>query len=83
MHILKDKENIYCRICDNGGGIETKNINKIFEPYFTTKELRGTGIGLYISKEIIEKHMQGSLQIKNNTLGAEFIISIPIKEEKA
>ncbi|WP_419763763.1 MAG: c-type heme family protein [Arcobacter sp.] len=82
VHILKDEENIYCKITDNAGGIEDKNINKIFEPYFTTKELRGTGIGLYISKEIIEKHMNGSLIVKNNKLGAEFVISIPIYKEK-
>jgi signal transduction histidine kinase len=82
VHILKDEENIYCKITDNAGGIEEKIINKIFEPYFTTKESRGTGIGLYISKEIIQKHMNGLLIVKNNEVGAEFTISIPKKEEE-
>ncbi|ADG92066.1 histidine kinase [Arcobacter nitrofigilis DSM 7299] len=82
VHILKDEENIYCKITDNAGGIEEEIINKIFEPYFTTKESRGTGIGLYISKEIIQKHMNGLLIVKNNEVGAEFTISIPKKEEE-
>lgn len=81
IHISKDELNVYCEVRDNGGGIENKYINRIFEPYFTTKEHQGTGIGLYISKEIIEKHMQGRLSVENIQNGANFIITIPIKKE--
>ena len=82
IHISKDEQNVYCEVKDNGAGIEEKYLNKIFEPYFTTKEHHGTGIGLYISKEIIEKHMQGRLSVENIENGANFIITIPIKKEE-
>ena len=83
VHILKDKNYVYCEINDNGGGIKEEHLNRIFEPYFTTKVTNGTGIGLYISKEIIQKHMLGTLKVENTTKGANFIISIPIaKKEK-
>lgn len=78
-----DKDNIYCEIKDNGGGIKEEIIDKVFEPYFTTKEGHGTGIGLYISKEIIHKHMKGSLKVKNIDKGVTFIISIPFKKEES
>ena len=78
IHLEKDNDNIYCTINDNAGGIDAKYIDKIFEPYFTTKEHNGTGIGLYISKEIIHKHMKGTLKVKNIKDGTSFIISIPI-----
>ena len=77
IDIDQDDENIYCEIIDNGGGIDEKYLDKIFEPYFTTKDVNGTGIGLYISKEIIQKHMKGTLQATNSPKGAKFIISIP------
>ena len=80
----EDKENFKLRICDNAGGVNAEIIDKIFNPYFTTKgEKNGTGLGLYMSKTIVEKHLQGSLTVKNDDEGACFEIIIPhvIKEE--
>ncbi|MDD2698857.1 MAG: HAMP domain-containing sensor histidine kinase [Arcobacteraceae bacterium] len=74
------------KIIDNAGGIPEHILNKIFDPYFTTKhKSQGTGIGLYMSKDIVEKNMQGELSVKNVQVtidnleykGASFTISIP------
>ncbi len=63
-----DKNNLIITIKDNGGGIENDILDKICEPYFTTKhQSTGTGIGLYMTEEIVEKHMNGSLDIHNST----------------
>lgn len=62
-------------ISDNGGGIDPKVINKIFDPYFTTKETKnGTGLGLYTAKSIVENNMGGSLTVVNTKDSAMFII---------
>ncbi|MCH9813875.1 MAG: PAS domain-containing sensor histidine kinase [Epsilonproteobacteria bacterium] len=67
---------------DNGGGIEKEAIQKIFDPYFTTKEEgKGTGIGLYMSKTIVEKNMNGRLEVLNGIKGAKFIIILPLEKE--
>ncbi len=70
--VLQNKQII---IRDNGGGIPEEIIQRVFEPYFTTKEQgMGTGVGLYMSKIIIEQNMGGHLHVRNTKEGAEFII---------
>ena len=70
-------KNIFITCCDNGGGINDDVIDKVFNPYFTTKdEGKGTGIGLYMSKEIIEKHMGGKMSVFNTGDGVCFSIEL-------
>lgn len=68
---------IEIRVRDNGGGIPESIFDKIYDPYFTTKEEgKGTGIGLYMSKIIIENNMNGRLQAVNDSQGAIFVIRL-------
>jgi len=64
-------------ITDNAGGIEAENIQRIFEPYFSTKA-KGLGIGLYMSKVIVEKNMGGVMRAENSEYGALFRFSFMI-----
>lgn len=74
---------ICIRVCDNAGGISENIAEKIFEPYFSTKSDNGTGLGLYMSKSIIEDHFKGSLTLENTEVGACFSIRIPMYDTTA
>lgn len=80
LKIYEQHHTCVIEIADNAGGIPLDILPKIFEKRFTTKgETHGTGIGLDMSKTIIEKHFNGTLVGKNNAHGASFIITIPLQ----
>ena len=73
---FKDNKAII-EIVDNGGGVKDELLSKIFEPYFTTKfESQGTGLGLYMTKMLIEQNMKGKVYVQNIENGAKFTIEI-------
>ncbi|WP_072681479.1 ATP-binding protein [Arcobacter sp. LA11] len=88
ISIYLERDDIVLKVDDNAGGIPKKIIDRIFEPYFTTKhQSQGTGIGLYMSEEIVSKHLKGSIRVQNIEYnfkgdickGASFKIRIPTK----
>ena len=77
IRIARHNEHSFVTVSDNGGGIDEGILLKIFDPYFTTKgPALGTGIGLYMSKMIIEQNMGGLLKARNTADGAEFSIEV-------
>ena len=72
-----DTSNVIVSIEDNAGGIKKEAMNKIFDPFFTHEKQNGTGLGLFMSKLIVENNMGGSLTAQNSSSGAKFIINIP------
>jgi two-component system, NtrC family, sensor kinase len=84
-----NKNTLLILIKDNAGGIANNNFDKIFEPYFTTKhQSQGTGIGLYMTEEIITKHLDGKITVKNKEFiyndksytGAQFKIELSLEK---
>lgn len=71
---------IIIEVSDTGGGIPEEYLDKIFEPYFTSKPGgKGTGLGLYMSRLIIEESMGGKLSVANTLAGAIFRIELPVE----
>jgi len=76
--VKTDASNVYIEVEDNGGGIEDKAIDQIFEPYFTTKhKTQGTGLGLYMTHQIIVGNMNGAIMVENRGEGTSFTITLP------
>ena len=79
IKLSKDEQNANIEICDNAGGIQEDILPRMFEPYFTTKESKGgTGLGLYMSQMIIEKHLKGTITAININGGACFKVALPL-----
>ena len=77
-----NKDFIEISICDNAGGVAPEIIEKIFDPYFSTKYTKnGNGLGLYMSKLIIEEHLEGTLKVENINEGAKFSITLKVFSE--
>ncbi|HZX31485.1 MAG TPA: ATP-binding protein, partial [Rhodocyclaceae bacterium] len=77
IRLVRQGERAVVTIEDNGGGIPAEVVPRIFDPYFTTKE-KGSGIGLYMTKMIIEKNMDGSVAAENADRGARFTLTLPL-----
>jgi len=79
IEVKVNKKRAVVTVRDNGGGIPARILDKIFEPYFTTKyKARGTGLGLYMSKMIVEKRLGGEIHARNTRSGAAFWIDLPL-----
>ena len=77
IKVLSDEKNVYIEVCDNGNGIDKELASKIFDPYFSTKESKnGSGLGLYMSKMIIEEHHNGKFYLKEESEQTCFVISL-------
>ena len=78
--VKKDTNKFIITLEDNAGGIQVEIMDKIFNPYFTTKhQNQGTGMGLYSSYNIITKHLNGKIYATNTLHGAKFTIELPLQ----
>jgi C4-dicarboxylate-specific signal transduction histidine kinase len=78
--VRKDINKFIITLEDNAGGIRVDIMDKIFNPYFTTKhQNQGTGMGLYNSYNIVTKHLNGKIYATNTSFGAKFIIELPLQ----
>lgn len=84
VNAYKEGSKVMITVQDNGGGIDKNDLDQIFEPYFTTKhQTQGTGLGLYMSHQIIVNNMNGSIYAKNKKDGTCFYIALPMGVQKA
>ncbi len=78
LHAARESGSLRITVHDNAGGIPPDLLEKIFEPYFSTKAEKGTGIGLYMVRTIIQEKFEGSIDVTNRDGGAHFTLHIPL-----
>ncbi len=81
ISITEDNEHIFTEIFDNGTGISEIVLHRLGEPYVSSKAESGTGLGIYMSKVIVEKHLKGRLTWENREGGACFTVTLPIHQD--
>ncbi len=81
LYMEQKNNNLILRVCDNGGGVLEKDLPYIFDLNYTSKGDKGSGIGLYMVKQIIQNHLHGSIEVSNKEFGAEFVIELPLEPE--
>jgi len=79
IKVENNQDSVKISIIDNAGGISEENIEKIFEPYFSTKGKNGTGLGLYMSQMIMQKQFGTKIEISSSKKGSTFAIIVPKK----
>jgi signal transduction histidine kinase len=83
ISVEQSEKNVTINISDNAGGVPKEIMNRVFDPYFSTKsKSKGAGIGLYMSKTIISRNFRGDINVSNDDDGAVFQIKIPKKSQK-
>jgi signal transduction histidine kinase len=86
LRLKKVRGEVQLTIADNGHGIPREHFTRIFHPFFTTKKERGTGLGLALTKRIIDRY-RGSIRVRSSVVsgksGTIFRISLPVEAEKA
>ena len=75
---VREDEEIRITFADTGPGIPTADVGRIFEPFFSTKGQLGTGLGLYVTRRVVEEH-RGTITVQTNDRGATFTITLPVK----
>ncbi|WP_263377876.1 ATP-binding protein [Granulicella paludicola] len=83
MLVLVLSETVQVAIADNGQGISAATLLRLFEPFFSTKDSTGNGLGLWVCKQIIEKH-GGSILVRSRTCeqhGTAFSIVLPVSAQ--
>jgi PAS domain S-box-containing protein len=76
IKVTQNEDKVFIVIKDNAGGIPEEKLDEIFIPYYSTREKNGTGLGLYMTKMIIEDHMGDEIDVYNDEEGAVFTISV-------
>lgn len=81
IEAARNEKGFVLSVSDNAGGIQEEHLSSLFEPYFSTKKEQGTGLGLHMSRVIIEEAFSGAIEVRNSAVGAIFLIKIPSLED--